>query len=700
MSVIRPTRRRLPIVCCPGRWSLFAALIAIPLNCWGQADSPSVTLQVRTGPTASARLSEERPPASVVPRDKVALVVAPPSAPADDSTKGVKSAAKPAPAKAPAEDAGTDVKPAAAKATPAADAPLKEAPPLKEIAEQPQPTKAVPLAETQRTSPKPSPTATTSAESRPSSPKPNPTAVAASESPPVSARLTPVETIRLRDPVASTKPTPDADSPTASVARWERIALVVSAPLPPRESPEAAVKPAEFTAPPTAYTRRNEVPKDPQPRAMELIAVESAPAHANPKPVGMPVGMVALQGPPPMPQPIERIPEERPPLSPQPYVVEMAPVESPPLAEGPVPAPCPLCYRTRCGVYCNGDDRGQHLTWRAMYPIPWEAFAQGEYVGPARLAHVPEYRLRVDDVMDFVYIFSLKVSSRPYRLGVGDAIRITSLTAESTVDDPFGGGTQAGVVRPGVVVQPDGMITLRLIGRIRAAGLTLEELRQTLEQGYEQYLRKPSITVLPIQLNSALRELREAVLRTYSPTGGQGIQVRVTPEGTVQLPLIGSVPVQGLTMAEVKREIEARYEAVAEGIEVTPILTARAPRYFFIVGEVRLPGRFTMEGPTTVLQAIAMAGSWNVGAHLEHVVVLRRDENWCLMATKLNLRPQLFGHKPCNGDEIWLRDSDIVIVPKSPLLEADDFIDLVFTRGIYRVFPMSVSLNFAKLSTL
>jgi len=107
-----------------------------------------------------------------------------------------------------------------------------------------------------------------------------------------------------------------------------------------------------------------------------------------------------------------------------------------------------------------------------------------------------------------------------------------------------------------------------------------------------------------------------------------------------------------------------------------------------------------MEGPTTLMQAIAMAGSWNVGAGLNEVVVFRRDENWQLMATKVNIRTSLLFKKPCPAGEIWLRDSDIVLVPKSPILCADDVINLVFTRGIYGVFPMSATLNFSKLTTL
>ena len=43
----------------------------------------------------------------------------------------------------------------------------------------------------------------------------------------------------------------------------------------------------------------------------------------------------------------------------------------------------------------------------------------------------------------------------------------------------------------------------------------------------------------------------------------------------------------------------------------------------------------------------------------------------------------------------------MIIVPKSAILEADDFINLVFTRGIYGVFPMINSIRVcSKLSTI
>jgi polysaccharide export outer membrane protein len=100
------------------------------------------------------------------------------------------------------------------------------------------------------------------------------------------------------------------------------------------------------------------------------------------------------------------------------------------------------------------------------------------------------------------------------------------------------------------------------------------------------------------------------------------------------------------------------------------------------------------------MQAISMAGSWRVGAKLRQIVIFRRGDDWRLLATMVNLEPALRGCQPCPPGEIWLDDSDVVLVPKSAILEADDFIELVFTRGIYGVFPMTVSLNFSKLSSL
>ena len=163
---------------------------------------------------------------------------------------------------------------------------------------------------------------------------------------------------------------------------------------------------------------------------------------------------------------------------------------------------------------------------------------------------------------------------------------------------------------------------------------------------------------------------------------------------------IDSVFVQGLSLTELKRELDQRYARIVEGIAVTPILSQRAPRYVFVLGEVASPGRFTLEGPTTLMHALSMAGSWNVGARIDQVVVLRRADDWSLMGTAVNVKAALNGNDVLPQGDIWLNDLDVVIVPKSRILRSVDLINLVFTRGIYGVMPVEASVNFAKLSSI
>jgi len=340
-----------------------------------------------------------------------------------------------------------------------------------------------------------------------------------------------------------------------------------------------------------------------------------------------------------------------------------------------------------CGVDCAcgcGPCPGR-CNWESARLIQWQHYAQGEYCGAARTAHVPEYRLRVDDQLDLVYRLTREEQPEPYQLNVGDEIRVESATDAELDRD--------------LLIQPDGTITLRLLGQVRATGRTVAQLRGEIEDLYRKYYKTPAITVSPLRVNSKLDDLRNAVDNRFG-SGGQNRFARVTPEGTISLPAIGSIQAQGLTLNELREELREAYRNEVEGIEVIPVLESRAPRYVYVLGEVRQPGRYEMVGPTTLMQALAMAGGWQVGAQLRQVVVFRRGDDWRLMATMLDIRPALYGNQPCPPAEIWLSDSDVIVVPKQPILVADEFIELVFTRGIYGVFPMQAVINFSKLSTL
>ncbi len=339
-----------------------------------------------------------------------------------------------------------------------------------------------------------------------------------------------------------------------------------------------------------------------------------------------------------------------------------------------------------CGVDCaDGCQWGCRHGWEAARLIYWQAYAQGEYVGHERLPHVAEYRFRVDDQLEMVFRLTRDETPTPYRLNVGDEIRVESFTDPELNRD--------------LILQPDGTITLRLLGQVHATGRTVVMLTAALDELYKKYYKVPAITVTPLRVNTQLEDLRNTIDRRAG-IGGQSQTVRVTPEGTISLPAIGSLYAQGLSLTELQQEINERYREKIEGMEVMPILAQRAPRYVYVLGEVNQPGRFEMVGPTTALQALSLAGSWRVGANLKQIVIFRRGDDWRLLATMVNLDAALHGKQPCPPGELWLDDSDVVIVPKSAILVADDFINLVFTRGIYGVFPMSGYVNFGTLGTI
>jgi polysaccharide biosynthesis/export protein len=332
------------------------------------------------------------------------------------------------------------------------------------------------------------------------------------------------------------------------------------------------------------------------------------------------------------------------------------------------------------GLDC-ADGRCGELNWHAARPIDWQRYAQGEYVGHARLAHVNSYRVRVDDELEFIFRLTRRVNPRPYQLNVGDEIRI-----ESVVDP---------LLDRDLIIQPDGAVTLRLLGQVRAAGRTVDGLRADLDELYkEYYTHGASITVTPLRVNTLLEDLRATVDSRFG-FGGTSRTSRITPEGTIQLPMIGSVPAQGLTLDELQRELNQRYAVHVQGIEITTVLRQRALRYVYVVGEVKTPGRYELVGPTTAMQAISMAGGWIYGGNLWNVVVFRRGDDWRLLATRLDLRGPLYGHRPCPADEIWLNDSDIVVVPKSRILVADNVISLLFTQGLYGIVPFNTVTSFS-----
>lgn len=351
------------------------------------------------------------------------------------------------------------------------------------------------------------------------------------------------------------------------------------------------------------------------------------------------------------------------------------------------PVQAPAAGRSLQGVdqFTKGRN-GREGKWRDSENVPWESMAYGEYIGPHRKPAVAEYQLRVNDRIEFVYLRTRQKSAEPYQLFVGDTIRILS-------------AIDASLNQEALVIRPDGMISLSLIGQVLAAGKTVENLQAELDERYTKFVKNPAMVVQVSLGETPLQDIINSVDATQG-RGGQGREAVVSPDGTVQLPGIGSIPAIGLTLNEMGREVNARYQGRQGGIEVTPILVQRAPRFIYVVGEVGQGGRFEMVGPTSVMQAIALADGFEDGGNMRQVVVFRRDQNWRLTATKLDLNGALLGKRPHPSDEIWLRDSDIVLVPKKPIQRLSEAVNEYLTNTVYGIYPRALLFNFDGVTTL
>jgi len=102
-------------------------------------------------------------------------------------------------------------------------------------------------------------------------------------------------------------------------------------------------------------------------------------------------------------------------------------------------------------------------------------------------------------------------------------------------------------------------------------------------------------------------------------------KVLVRPDGKISFPLVGDMQAAGVSVDDLRAELEARIGEYIHGAPVTVMLIeSRSPKVS-VVGKVQKPGVFPMDGPMSVLQALAMAGGMTPYASTGSVRVVRTD---------------------------------------------------------------------------
>jgi polysaccharide export outer membrane protein len=137
----------------------------------------------------------------------------------------------------------------------------------------------------------------------------------------------------------------------------------------------------------------------------------------------------------------------------------------------------------------------------------------------------------------------------------------------------------------------------------------------------------------------------------------QSVQIR--PDGKITLPLIGDMEATGRTPLELRDSITASLKEYMTNPVVTVIVVEAVAAQVFVMGEVSKAGPIPLNGPTTVLQALAMAGGFKEFANTKAVKILRPLPNGSLQTLRFNYKDAI------SGDEkpLFLRAGDTIVVP-------------------------------------
>jgi polysaccharide biosynthesis/export protein len=158
----------------------------------------------------------------------------------------------------------------------------------------------------------------------------------------------------------------------------------------------------------------------------------------------------------------------------------------------------------------------------------------------------------------------------------------------------------------------------------------------------------------------------------YSGPNGQH---QIQADGSLSLPLIGSLSVAGMTLEQASNSVKDRYGKYLKRPVITMKLLAARPLQIAIAGEINRPGAYTISsaaGPggtaeqmgtqmPTISRALRMAGGITQSADVRQIKIRRPQRNAAEQIISVDLWELLQ-----NGDlraDLTLRDGDTIFIP-------------------------------------
>ena len=157
---------------------------------------------------------------------------------------------------------------------------------------------------------------------------------------------------------------------------------------------------------------------------------------------------------------------------------------------------------------------------------------------------------------------------------------------------------------------------------------------------------------------------------TFSPEFDQ--TVTVLPDGFLSLKDAGDIPAEGLTLAELRESVRSAYAALLHDPDVSILLKDFEKPFFIAGGQVGHPGKFELRAPTTVTEAVAIAGGLTEAAKHSQVVLFRKVLDGVVEARVLNLKSMLASRNL--QEDIELKPGDMLYVPQNRISKIKKFL--------------------------
>ena len=127
----------------------------------------------------------------------------------------------------------------------------------------------------------------------------------------------------------------------------------------------------------------------------------------------------------------------------------------------------------------------------------------------------------------------------------------------------------------------------------------------------------------------------------------------IRPDGKITMPVINELKASGLTPTQLGQEISKALSTYVKNPQVIVSVQAVRSKRYFMSGEINRPGAYPLGTPTTIFEALTMAGGFREFANKKKVTIIRKDKryrfNWNEVVKGKNLQQNIHLE---NGDQI------------------------------------------------